>query len=160
MKAIKQIEIGDQITINYCDIELPKNERQEWLTKHFYFDCNCQKCLSNDYNIDYKRFDYLNKEFKKELNTWNPNWPLISRITAERIVICNQIYGKFHPESVSHLIPILRAKLKNKSEDIQSLNRFFCEVKDFVALIFGTNHPIYKYLIKEFHSISSFNNKI
>ncbi len=160
MKAIKQIGIGEQITINYCDIELPKNERQERLRKSFYFDCNCHKCLSNDYDIDHKHFDSLNKEFKKELNSRNPNWPLISRITAEKIVICNQIYGKFHPESVSHLIPILRAKLRNKSEDNQSLNEFICEVKNFVEIIFGTNHSIYKYLLKELHSISSLNNKI
>ncbi len=160
MKAIKQIRIGEQITINYCDIELPKNERQERLRKSFYFDCNCHKCLSNDYNIDYKHFESLNKELKKELNSLNPNWPLISGVTTEMIVTCNQIYGKFHPESVSHLIPILRAKLQNKLEDNQSLNRLICEVRYFVELIFGTNHSIYKYLLKEFHSISSLNNKI
>ena len=49
--AIKDIAVGEKITINYCNLENPTSVRKSEIKKRFYFDCNCQRCQENDEGI-------------------------------------------------------------------------------------------------------------
>lgn len=46
--SIKHIESDTEITIPYVDIGIPKIQRQKDLKSHFFFDCDCAKCLNNE----------------------------------------------------------------------------------------------------------------
>ena len=43
--AQREIEAGEEITINYIDVEIEVMERRKILKENYGFDCFCPKCL-------------------------------------------------------------------------------------------------------------------
>ena len=144
LKAIQKIRVGDEITISYVDLEMDRFRRQNWLKKTFYFDCQCIKCQSNDFGIDFRALDQLKGDLRRESKTISPNWIKISQISDAMIIIFYQIYGRFHPQLIPLLIDILSAKYQNKREDRQQLKNFMTDVRQKVELIYEFNHTLYQ----------------
>ncbi|PIA17217.1 hypothetical protein COEREDRAFT_80574 [Coemansia reversa NRRL 1564] len=44
LRAIDNIEIGQELTISYVDTMLPRSERRERLENVYFFTCTCSKC--------------------------------------------------------------------------------------------------------------------
>ncbi|KZO96304.1 SET domain-containing protein, partial [Calocera viscosa TUFC12733] len=43
-RAVRTIEIGEEVTITYIDAFRPCRERQAFLWKHWRFSCHCDAC--------------------------------------------------------------------------------------------------------------------
>ncbi|XP_046912089.2 uncharacterized protein LOC124493075 [Dermatophagoides farinae] len=67
LRAMKSIEIGEQLFINYVDISLSRMERLKQLRNYYIGDCICTRCMEeqNDGNdmIDIDLFHSLREEF-------------------------------------------------------------------------------------------------
>jgi SET domain-containing protein len=45
--ALRDIKKGEEITINYLDLEnVPVSERRKLLKQKYLFDCTCERCLN------------------------------------------------------------------------------------------------------------------
>ena len=52
-RTLQPIKKGEQITYSYCDLFLPREERQKILSKSYFFECKCDRCTSNlDDSVD------------------------------------------------------------------------------------------------------------
>ena len=59
--CIRPIQKGEEIVNNYVGVQLPFVERQEYLSRHFGFDCTCEVCISQDRaKCDVRRIEYSN----------------------------------------------------------------------------------------------------
>ena len=47
IRAIKEIDVGDKIYINYVDVKNDKVTRQKSLKEQYYFECTCPRCKSD-----------------------------------------------------------------------------------------------------------------
>lgn len=47
IRAIKQINKGDKVNINYVDLKENKTKRHNQLRQQYYFECECDRCNSN-----------------------------------------------------------------------------------------------------------------
>ncbi|KAK9079185.1 hypothetical protein SSX86_000855 [Deinandra increscens subsp. villosa] len=48
LKALREIEAGEELRICYIDASMDRDARQNLLSKGFGFECNCPRCMSND----------------------------------------------------------------------------------------------------------------
>ncbi|KAL8245399.1 hypothetical protein R6Q59_011657 [Mikania micrantha] len=48
LKALREIEAGEELKICYIDASMDRDARQNLLSNGFGFECNCARCLSND----------------------------------------------------------------------------------------------------------------
>ena len=46
--ALREIKVNEEITVCYCDSSMPRNVRQEYLKKNFFFDCKWSLCSSDE----------------------------------------------------------------------------------------------------------------
>ena len=74
IKAVSKINIGEEITINYDDVELSMKtykSRQDYLFLNWGFDCKCEMCLEEKLdNQDeiYEKFQQLKEEANQLLS--------------------------------------------------------------------------------------------
>lgn len=40
-------QAGEELTISYIDLELPRSERRHQLSKFFYFQCTCSRWVAS-----------------------------------------------------------------------------------------------------------------
>lgn len=50
--SVRNIQKGEEICDNYCDITLDKNSRQKYLLNQYGFKCGCLRCTKNDKELD------------------------------------------------------------------------------------------------------------
>lgn len=43
-RATTSLEVGDEVTIGYIDLALPRAERRRQLRSGYFFDCECARC--------------------------------------------------------------------------------------------------------------------
>ncbi|XP_076936663.1 histone-lysine N-methyltransferase ATXR4-like, partial [Bidens hawaiensis] len=48
LKALREIEAGEELRICYIDASMDRDARQNILSNGFGFNCNCPRCMSND----------------------------------------------------------------------------------------------------------------
>lgn len=48
LKALRDIDEGEELRICYIDASLDRDARQELLFRGFGFECNCSRCLQGD----------------------------------------------------------------------------------------------------------------
>ncbi|XP_076913128.1 histone-lysine N-methyltransferase ATXR4-like [Bidens hawaiensis] len=48
LKALREIEAGEELRICYIDASMDRDARQNILSNGFGFECNCPRCMSND----------------------------------------------------------------------------------------------------------------
>ncbi|KAI3822748.1 hypothetical protein L1987_10345 [Smallanthus sonchifolius] len=48
LKALREIEAGEELRICYIDASMDRDARQNLLSNGFGFECNCPRCMSND----------------------------------------------------------------------------------------------------------------
>ncbi|KAL1667185.1 hypothetical protein GGF50DRAFT_49164 [Schizophyllum commune] len=55
LRAVRPIRAGEEITINYVDVALPRAERRARLRATYHFDCHCPACARDDPRSDAAR---------------------------------------------------------------------------------------------------------
>ena len=147
IRALKDIEVGQQISIDYVQNILHKNERQKSLNEKYYFVCQCFRCQSDfDNRFDYKRFRDLEEEYEdiaKRLDNCEDKKELL-----------RQYYPHFHPNYTYFLYEYLKIyTIVNKTKlDKNQMNKkskkFYkslCkELVDNMSVTHGLEHNFYK----------------
>lgn len=49
VKALENIQPGDEITLAYVDVAHARPQRKQSLKEKYFFDCNCGRCTDNNY---------------------------------------------------------------------------------------------------------------
>ncbi|KAL0228176.1 hypothetical protein RCL1_004319 [Eukaryota sp. TZLM3-RCL] len=91
--SLKELNPGDEITVNYVELAEPLSRRRETIMKQYSFICRCQRCTSADIS---------GHDLLVATNSWTPqkyeyNWPGIDGILQQvRCLNCNElgIYSK------------------------------------------------------------------
>jgi len=65
VRAIKPLNVGDEMSICYVNYLLPKLERKEKLQSQYYFDCQCEMCCK-DNNSDQLKEAMISESIKPE----------------------------------------------------------------------------------------------
>ncbi|XP_027195721.2 histone-lysine N-methyltransferase SMYD3-like [Dermatophagoides pteronyssinus] len=109
IRAIRPIKQGDLITVNYVDLKLSKNIRQEKLLQQYYFQCKCQRCETND-PIDCEKLTELITRMDKAID--RKNWFEAYEIGQKTMPMFKQIYGECHPDLTVQMIRMLKLYLQ------------------------------------------------
>ena len=40
------VQVGDELTISYIDLDVPRSARRASLRRLFHFDCDCERCAA------------------------------------------------------------------------------------------------------------------
>lgn len=147
IRAMKQINIGEQIFIDYVQNILPKAERQSLLNERYFFVCQCFRCQSNfDQNFDYKKLNLLEKDFDDSDSNESDN--------EKRYINCKQrykyyanYYHNFHPSFTYFLFILLKYKIMakmNSESDRIDVKKFITEVDTNMKVTHGIHHKFYQ----------------
>ncbi|XP_038617029.1 histone-lysine N-methyltransferase SMYD3 isoform X1 [Tachyglossus aculeatus] len=52
LRAVREIQTGEELTICYLDVLLPSQERQKQLKEQYCFACDCIRCKTQDKDVD------------------------------------------------------------------------------------------------------------
>ncbi|XP_039770703.1 histone-lysine N-methyltransferase SMYD3 isoform X4 [Ornithorhynchus anatinus] len=52
LRAVREIQKGEELTICYLDVLLPSQERQKQLKEQYCFACDCIRCKTQDKDVD------------------------------------------------------------------------------------------------------------
>lgn len=150
IKAIKSINFGEELTMNYCQLDVCKEIRHEILLNRFYRECNCFKCHCQDFRIDYNQFTAIGRRIKSEVSEKKfPEWPAVSKLCDRFIHFCQAIYGEYHPQTVVYLLRVYSYKLQDK--DRRSAMKLMAKLNVLIDRIYGRHHPlreIYDYCVQ------------
>lgn len=101
IRALRNIEIGEQISIDYVQSVASKSERQTILNQKYYFICRCFRCESDfDTHFDYKKFESLEEQIED----------IAQRLDKckDRKQLLRQFYPHFHPNYTYFLYEYLK----------------------------------------------------
>ncbi|EMP37488.1 SET and MYND domain-containing protein 3 [Chelonia mydas] len=48
LRSIREIQIGEELTISYIESLMPSSERQKHLKRQYCFECNCLLCQTQE----------------------------------------------------------------------------------------------------------------
>ncbi|KAK9811310.1 hypothetical protein WJX72_001575 [[Myrmecia] bisecta] len=94
--AQQDVKAGEELTISYIDLELPRSARREALKAGFFFDCNCSRCASElmdgSAKCTYARSTQVNKDktFEDVYETLKP----IGSGAFAKVVLCRHKESK------------------------------------------------------------------
>ncbi|XP_054165826.1 N-lysine methyltransferase SMYD2-A-like [Oppia nitens] len=148
IRALRDINIDEVITIDYIQNILPKEERHSILMDRYYFKCQCFKCQSDfDEKFDFQKFNKL----QKESEIIDSSISAVNCRTRHEFV--RQYYPHFHPnytyflyESLKYKLSLLRTNHNLNANKIQH-KKLVKEVKDNMKVTHGLNHTFYKMLV-------------
>lgn len=46
--TVRPVDVGEELTISYCDISWSRERRQQWLWWAYGFECKCQRCIDDE----------------------------------------------------------------------------------------------------------------
>jgi len=150
IRAMKQIDIGEQIFIDYVQNILPKIERQSILNERYFFVCQCFRCQSDfDQSIDYEKFkvleqqmDCLTDDKKRYLNC------------KQRYEFFRAYYHNFHSSLTYFLFIYLKYKLIVKNSlklNRNDIEKLITEVDTNLKVTHGIQHTFYNMFISLTH---------
>ena len=143
IKAIKSIDVGEEVTMNYCHLEVCRDKRQKMLRNVFYKECVCFKCVCDDANVDYKEFDAIRNKIMSEVyQNRYPKWTEVSKLCDKWMDMCNTIYGEYHPQNVIYLLRVFSYKMQDK--DRREIVKLMSKLNVVIERMFGKDHTIFK----------------
>ncbi|CAM5143813.1 unnamed protein product [Natator depressus] len=52
LRSVREIQIGEELTISYIESLMPSSERQKHLKRQYCFECNCLLCQTQEKDVD------------------------------------------------------------------------------------------------------------
>lgn len=147
--SIEPINVDDEITVTYVEIGTSKAIRRNELEKHFFFTCECNRCITDDYeniingrkpNADNfeERSGMVASAIKAESNHKDPKMKVL--LLNKTLQIINLIYKPTHHLRVYVLNNLYEAYLS--LEDWESCIKCVKELVDIYKIIFPTKWPL------------------
>ncbi|CAG2112603.1 unnamed protein product [Medioppia subpectinata] len=166
LRALKEIPIGEEITVSFIRLDQSKSDRREALKNDFYvFDCKCLKCeLNLDSGVDYKAFDELIAEeifsFIDKRRIDPNSWSEYDSLSSKLIPYYEAIYGDYHPFLTATLMQ--QSMTSRMSAMIASepafkwkpmLLDYYKTVDQHLRITHGVDHPLFDIFYKVFVKI-------
>ena len=138
IRALREISVGEEITIDYVQNVLPKIQRQTSLKEKYFFICRCFRCESDfDQNFDYKKFEELENK-----NTNFVNKRKGYENFKARHQLMRKYYPYFHPNYSYFLYEYLKYILS--VESIHKNSNIAKQLKENVKITHGIDHNFSK----------------
>ena len=151
MRAMKDIESGEELTTAFVALCQNKWQRNKALRRKSTKECNCDKCRLN---LD-KDFDYI--EFEAIMTTHMRKWrimgfPLLNYVVNRNYLLdinlmenLRRIYGPLYPYS-SELIVLsfICFTIYSKHSNIILVSLWYQKISKMLAITHGKAHPLYK----------------
>jgi hypothetical protein len=148
LRAMTQIPIGNQITINCVELVFNTNKRQEILSDNYYINCKCLRCESNfDSDIDYERLHYLDSYLLCE-SVRVPNSMINSKkrlkLVNERMDLYKKCFNGLYNPKYSHFLFInLISLFICEVGDKQTIEEYIKEVDNNLIITHGKDNEVY-----------------
>jgi hypothetical protein len=158
LRALKEIPIGDEITISYVRLDQNKADRQRQLRSDFYVKgCHCVKCDQNlDSNVDYKTFQELIEEEIYQFidrRRVDPNY--CETLASKLIPLYRSTYGDYHPFLTATLMQqsfVSRLAALRGCEPVFKWKAMFQQyyqlVDQHLRVTHGIHHPLFHIFYK------------
>ena len=161
MRAMKDINSGEEITSSFVDLKQNKSERNKDRKRQLLEECNCDKCRLNlDKDFDYSRFEdlwYIHRRQWMSMGVIQLNY-LTNRnyiMNIDLIADLRQIYGENHPYLSEVLVLSFICFTKNSEDsNIYLVTLWYQKITKLVAITHGKAHPLYK-LVTDLNSVYS-----
>lgn len=144
IRALKNIKVGEEITIDYIQNVLHKNQRQSSLKDKYFFVCHCFRCESDfDQTFDYKLFENLDKENSCDGQKGYQSF-------KSRHELLRKFYPYFHPNYTYFLYQYLKWILSDESnlKNSKLCKNLVKELKENMRTTHGLSHTFNKMLTK------------
>ena len=146
VRALKEISIGEEITIDYIQNILPKIKRQNWLNEKYFFICRCFRCESDfDKYFDYEKFETLDKQ-----NVYTLGKQKALDYFKTKSEYMRKFYPHFHPNYTYFLYEYLKYILFIESNTKKSkvCKNLIKDLRKNLEITHGINHNFYTMFTK------------
>lgn len=146
VRALRHIADDEPVLINYLDAKLPTSVRRKQLQEQYYFECNCDRCSSNnDIDDELQRTKVLDETFDDIISNLK-DWKDAYLTGIRTLPLYEKIYGEFHPDFTVQLMRMV--KVRNMiDEPLDEKRKPFLMQKLINAL--KVTHGLHHSLVKE-----------
>jgi hypothetical protein len=159
VRAMRDIEVGEELTRNYMALGIKKSDRNQILVEKFFDKCECNRCLlsTSDADIDYKKLAQSRRGLKElDLTESKKRFEL----SAQILEITSRYYLEFHPmhtlDTLGYVKNALLYKSDLKEDEViderlsdEKINEKIKSAFDNLKVTHGIDHQIYR-KFKEF----------
>lgn len=148
LRALKHIPVGEEITVNYIDLEKQRSVRRRQLKDRFYFDCNCSRCSFEGEEIHlWNQMKELNERIRGIESDVAMNEVTKSRdiyLTQLKLLpLYHKVYGDFHPIITHHLMLMMKRGLNFSHSEVDSFDFVCNNLRASLAVTHGKDHSLF-----------------
>ena len=159
IRSLKNVPLGDPVTINYVDMKASRSTRQGMLKAQYYFTCQCPRCtnegesedasISNEIaDLDKKYDELVNAATGSEPNVpWNECYVLL----IQTLPLYEAVYGQYHPDFTVQLMRCVKTRSNIPSDGSEALNFLVTKFWQAVQVTHGREHPLYRQFKESFN---------
>jgi SET and MYND domain-containing protein len=154
LRAVKPIDVNQEITYSRVDLHRPKAIREEKL--YFWsIDCKCIRCETDfDESIDFSKMDRLETQINYfQLNPSHENRKQLVKLNEEMIKWLKSIHNQYDPYIIYTELQLIYLKFCSKVETKKSLKTQSDYIQNLIKTMYGFDHPLYeefKQLVQSF----------
>lgn len=120
VRAIQDLQPGQEIRVSYLDLVKSKEERALELSQRYFFECSCDRCKSPEPALDKEYLTLICTQMNKMIEMGN--WILAARCSKSVLDVYVKRYPKYHPILGVHALLTAKchwnANLVNEAWDI------------------------------------------
>jgi hypothetical protein len=145
LRAIKPIDVNQEITYSLIHLHRPKAQRE----KELYFwsiDCKCIRCETDfDQSIDFSKMDLLETQISYcELNPSHENRKQSVKLNEEMIKCLKSVHSQYDPYIIYRELQLIYLKFCSKVQTKQSLKTQSDYIENLIQTMYGFDHPLYQ----------------
>ena len=151
IRALRDIESGEEILISYYPAVESRKNRKEKLQNTFYFDCQCPRCSSEDDDaLLFQEVERITRKLKEVLDRdveeieAGRKYYEAHHLYLEKIKLYQKELGEYHPSITIGLMRAATALCDSHHPNHEALLSLMQKLNRALLVTHGTDHNLYK----------------
>ena len=145
-RAIKPIDTdNEEILVNYTPILATKYKRQDYLARHYFFKCDCRRCLIPcDIGLNCLLETNLQALIEDGYNPFKHS--KMNKIYKQIVTLLKTLVGEYHPTITKFYLEALKnLKYMDTNYRLRNEPRLIEKASMAALMTHGSDHPIFEF---------------
>ncbi|XP_077668005.1 histone-lysine N-methyltransferase SMYD3 isoform X2 [Eretmochelys imbricata] len=147
LRSVREIQIGEELTISYIESLMPSSERQKHLKRQYCFECNCLLCQTQEKDVDMLAGEEKAwKEIKDAVTKVGDPRSQEEFSDEKHVTYLRLYYSSFHPLRAVQLMRV--GKLQHTQDMFPQALETLKQAYNIMKVTHGADHSLVQDLMK------------
>jgi hypothetical protein len=158
VRVLRDIAVGEEITMNFVNIDYPKSDRQVSLAKTKHLICKCERCEAGDTPEELEAMKRIIGRYRFRFSSPDAiNSPVLFDMMVDDLQIREKYQGPFHPSLTHDMLDAVRVKMIDETpltaKDKENMRMLMDKINTAWPITHGPDHA-------EFGALPLMNDRV